>query len=414
MKTKQVSTLVLAALLAGCLGRGGDDADQAAEATGPAAPEAYTAPRPAPDWPQATAPAASDWPQGPAPAGPSPPPEMAAAAQGTPPPGGPQRVPIIDPNGFEKPMPAQWVQLPAGWQTQGGVVWDQNAPCGATPSLRWQARAPDGAHLMTIHPSEAWTWDNLGLPPSQGACPRQPITSARQYLEGWIQRHRPGARVLDYRDRPDYVRSPPPPDGAGTTWRKEAGEFLLAYNQQGTEMREVVAVVVQFSNMAMPGVMPGEVRQFMSGTAFGATTLAAPAGQLEIDLLARIAATLQVDPQWQARMNRHHEEMSRTATRGAIERGRIMADTNREIADMQMRGWEERNAASDRMHDRSIDAITETTRYQDPAAGGQVRLDGYSDNAWRAADGSYIQSDDPNFDPNRDLGTDAERLERIE
>ncbi|WP_290591534.1 hypothetical protein [Arenimonas sp. SCN 70-307] len=325
-----------------------------------------------------------------------------------------QRVAIIDPNGFEKPMPAQWVQLPAGWQTQGGVLWDQSAPCGATPSLRWQARSPDGSQLLTIHPSEAWTWDNLGFPPSQGNCPRQPITSARQYLETWIRRQRPGARVLDYRDRPDYVRSPPPPAAAGTTWRKEAGEVLLAYAAQGTEVREVVAVVVLFSDMSMPGVMPGEVRRFMSGTASGTTTLRAPAGRLEIELLGRIAGTMQVDPQWQARMDRHNRQVASDGLRGQVARGQIISETNREISDMNMRGWQDRNAANDRMHDRSIDAITGTTRYQDPAAGGAVRLDGFSDNAWRAADGSYIQSDDPHFDPNRDLDTEAERLERIE
>ena len=38
-------------------------------------------------------------------------------------PRGMQRVAIVDPSGFEKPMPAHWVQIPAGWRTQGGVLW---------------------------------------------------------------------------------------------------------------------------------------------------------------------------------------------------------------------------------------------------------------------------------------------------
>src|SRR5690606_39996933 len=44
-----------------------------------------------------------------------------------------------------------------------------------------------------------------------------------------------------YRDRPDLITTPPPPDGAGTQWRKEAGEYLLAYVDQGVEVRESVA-----------------------------------------------------------------------------------------------------------------------------------------------------------------------------
>lgn len=411
MDSKHVLAWLLAGGLGAC-GMGGGANGEEAEA-GYAAGSGYADSEPAGNDAAASM-APADWPAASGPPSAVPVPDRPAMA---PPPnltGGPQRVPIMDANGFEKAMPAQWVELPAGWQTQGGVLWDQNAPCGATPSLRWQARSPDGGHLMTIHPSEAWTWDNLGFPPSQGACPRQPITSARQYLEGWIQRNRPGARVLDYRDRPDYVRTPPPPAGGGTTWHKEAGEFLIAHTGQGGEVRELVAVVVQFSQMSMPGVMPGEVRQFMSGMASGTTTVQAPAGRLDLDLLGRIAASMQVDPQWQARMDRHNQAIARQGLEGQRQRGQIMADTQREIADINQRGWEERNAASDRMHARTIDGITETTRYQDPAAGGQVRLDGFSDNAWRTQDGSYVQSDDPNFDPNRDLGADAERLERIE
>lgn len=326
---------------------------------------------------------------------------------------GMQRVAIIDPSGFEKPMPAHWVQLPAGWQTQGGVIWDQNAPCGATPSFRWQARSPDGSQLLTIHPSEAWTWDNLGMPPTQGQCPRAPITTVRQYLESFVQRYRPGARILDYRDRPDLIRSPPPPGGSGMQWRKDGGELLIAYAGPGGERRESVAAVVLFSLTTMAGVMPGETRQFLSGVASAPTTLSAPAGALDMNLLTHVANTGQPDPQWQARMNRHNAVIARQNQRGAADRSQIIADTYSEISDMQMRGWQDRNATNDRIHDRNIDAATGTTRYADPDA-GQVRLDSNYDNAWRTTDGSYLQSDDPNFDPNRDLDTEAERLERIE
>lgn len=326
---------------------------------------------------------------------------------------GMQRVAIIDPSGFEKPMPAHWVQLPAGWQTQGGVVWDQNAPCGATPSFRWQARSPDGSQLLTIHPSEAWTWDNLGMPPTQGQCPRVPITTVRQYLESFVQRKRPGARVLDYRDRPDLIRTPPPPGGNGMQWRKDGGELLIAYGGPGGERRESVAAVVLFSLTTMAGVMPGETRQFLSGVASAPTTLSAPAGALDMNLLTHVANTGQPDPQWQARMNKHNAVIARQNQRGAADRGQIIADTYSEISDMQMRGWQDRNATNDRIHDRNIDAATGTTRYADPDA-GQVRLDSNYDNAWRTADGDYVQSNDPNFDPNRDLDTEAERLERIE
>lgn len=324
-----------------------------------------------------------------------------------------QRVAIVDPTGFEKPMPAHWVQLPAGWRTQGGVVWDQNAPCGATPSFRWQASSPDGSQLLTLHPSEAWTWDNLGLPPSQGQCPRVPITDIRQYLESFVQRHRPGARILDYRPRPDLVRTPPPPSGNGMQWRKDGGELLIAWAGPNGERRESVAAVVQFTLTTMAGVMPGETRQFLSGFASAPVTLSAPAGALDMNLLTHVATTGQPDPAWQARMNKHHQVIARQNQQGAATRSQIIANTGSEILDMQMRGWEERNATNDRIHARNVDAATGTARYEDPTA-GEVRLDSTYDHTWRATDGTYLQSNDPNFDPNTDLDTEAERLERIE
>jgi len=336
---------------------------------------------------------------------------MLAAAQGAS--AQMQRVAIVDPSGFEKPMPAHWVQLPAGWRTQGGVIWDPNAPCGATPSFRWQASSPDGSQLLTIHPSEAWTWDNLGIPATQGQCPRAPITDVRQYLESFVQRNRPGARILDYRARPDLVRTPAPPGGNGMQWRKDGGELLIAYGGPNGERRESVAAVVLFSLTTMAGVMPGETRQFLSGVASAPTTLSAPAGALDMNLLTHVATTGQPDPAWQARMNRHNQVIARQNQQGAATRSQIIADTGKDILDMQMRGWEERQATNDRIHARNVDAATGTSRYADPDA-GEVRLDSTYDNSWRATDGTYLQSNDPNFDPNRDLDTEAERLERIE
>src|SRR5690606_36981416 len=139
----------------------------------------------------------------------------------------------------------------------------------------------------------------------------------------------------------DLVRQPPPPSDQNVRWHKEAAETLLAYAENGPERRESVSVVVLFSQMQMPGVMLGEVRRFMTGTAIGATTLSAPAGALDLQMPGRFAASVQPDPKWQARMNQHNAQMSRTAARGAADRSRIIADTHREISDMQMRGWEE-------------------------------------------------------------------------
>ncbi|MBW8368653.1 MAG: hypothetical protein K0M70_12450 [Arenimonas sp.] len=346
-----------------------------------------------------------------------PPPALttAAAAIGDAPAGGGmQRVSVIDPSGFGQPMPALWVQIPAGWQTSGGVVWNAQAPCGATPGFQWQAQSADGRQRLEMLPPDAWTWDNLGMDLPGGSCPRLPITTVQAYLQSLVERMRPGARVLDYRSRDDLVRTPPMPSDAQTRHWKQGGEMLVAYTGPSGEVRESFLAVVQFSETTMAGVMPGEVRKFISGIAGSPVVATAPAGQLDLAVVTHFANSLQPDPQWQARMNQHNAAITKRGLQGQIERGEIITDTHREIADINQRGWESRNDSGDAMHRATVDGINNVDRYNDPVTGDQVQLDNRYDHAWRANDGTYIQSNDPNLNPQVDLGLEAEQMERSE
>lgn len=335
-------------------------------------------------------------------------PQAPAAGQGM------QRVPVIDHTGFEKPLPALWVQIPAGWKTEGGVVWNQQAPCGATPSFQWQALSPDGRQRLQMLQAEAWTWDNLGMDLPAGSCPRWPIMDVRAYLQSYVQRHRPGARVLDYRARNDLIRSPAPPSDAQTRFWKEGGEVLVSYSGPQGEVRESVMAVVLFRETTMAGVMPGEIRKFMGGIAGSPVIATAPSGQLDLAMASNFAMSGQTDPQWQARMDKHNNKIASDAMDGAIRRGEIIRRTGEEIADINQRGYEDRNRISDDMQRRTIDGINNVTRYRDPVTGQEVQLNNLYDQGYRAQDGTYFQSNDPNLNPYVDLGIDAEEMERIE
>jgi hypothetical protein len=328
--------------------------------------------------------------------------------------GGMQRVPVVDSSGFEKPLPAYWAQIPAGWTTQGGVVWNQQAPCGATPSFHWQALSPDGRQRLQMLQAEAWTWDNLGMDLPGGSCPRWPITDVRAYLQSFVQRHRQGARVLDYRARNDLVMSAPPPSDQQTRYWKEGGEILISYAGQQGEVRESIAAVVMFTESTMAGVMPGEVRKFLSGFAGSPLVTTAPSGQLDLNLVTRFATSLQPDPQWQARMNKHNSKIIDQGIAGQRDRGEIISRTGAEIADINQRGYESRNATSDDIQRRTVDGINNVTRYRDPVTGEEVQLDNRYDHGYRAQDGTYLQTNDPNLNPYVDLGVEAEEMERIE
>jgi hypothetical protein len=333
-----------------------------------------------------------------------------AAAPGN----GMQRVAVIDPNGFEKPMPAAWVQVPAGWRTEGGVVWNQQAPCGEIPSYQWQAVSPDGLQRLQMLPSEGWTWDNLGMEVPAGSCPRWPITDVRGYLQSYVQRHRPGARVLDYRARNDLIRTALPPPVAQTRLWKEGGEILISNAGPQGEVRESIMAVVQFTEITVPGVMPGEVRKYLIGNARTPVVATAPSGQLDLALATHFVLSARPDDQWQARMIKHNGKIAGQNIDGIRARGEVTARTTAEIAENSQSGYESSVASSERTQRLTVDGLMDVTRYRDPTTGEEVQLDKRYDHGYRAQDGTYFQTDQPVANPYLDLGIEAEEMERIE
>lgn len=328
-----------------------------------------------------------------------------------------QRVTIMDQNGFGAPIPAMTIDLPAGWQpVQGGVIWDAQARCGNSPRFDWRTQSPDGQQAFEMLPTEVWQYNNLpvmqGMQGIETPCPTWQISTVRDYLQSLVQRKRPGARVLDFRARPDLIRFPPPANTAQDRYWKESGQVLIAYTANGVDVRESIGVVVQFHQMTMMGTGPNDVRIFVDAMTMPAIAFRAPAGQLSMGLLERIGNSTQIDPQWQARMDKHNGVLARQGLKGQIERGDISRRTGQEIADINQRGWQSGQATDDGIQRATIDGINNIDRYQDPVSGNEVQLDNRYDHAWRAGDGTYIQSNDPNLNQQGALGADAEEMER--
>src|SRR5690606_41422549 len=87
--------------------------------------------------------------------------------------------------------------------------------------------------------------------------------SARAYLEWYAQRNRPGARVLDYRPRPDLAapfaslaNTTPMQGGEMRSW-VEGGELLIGYTVRGKPVREALSTVGFFIQTRMAGMGGG-------------------------------------------------------------------------------------------------------------------------------------------------------------
>jgi hypothetical protein len=74
----------------------------------------------------------------------------------------------------------------------------------------------------------------------------------------------------------------------------------------------------------------------------------------------------------------------------------------------------ESRASSDERRQREFgEVIKGVETYDDAQApAGQVELSNLYDHAWRLNDGSYVLSNDPGFEPFRDLGLEGKRLDQ--
>lgn len=333
---------------------------------------------------------------------------------------GSQRLPIPDNQGFGQPMTAYTIEVPAGWQAQGGVFWDPSTLCqGVVPSIRWQTWAPDGSQMFEILPR--WVSE---IPNQMGqmmpGCQVMDIASVRQYLEYLARQRHPDARVLDYRERPDLkakVQAPPAmPSLDGSSQNRnwtEAGELLVGWNENGVAMREALAVNGVFMEMQMNMPLVGHIRTLMF-TANAAAVMRAPDGYLDFGLFARILASVQPDPGWQARMSDHQAQMAGINRKGMQERAAIRNQTAQEISEMRHQTWMAQQRSSEKQHTQTIEAIRGVQPYHDPNTGHAVELSNEYDYSWRLNNGTYYQTNDPNFNPYLELGIEGQQMAPVQ
>ena len=124
--------------------------------------------------------------------------------------------------------------------------------------------------------------------------------------------------------------------------------------------------------------------------------------------------TIKTNPQWEKRLSNHNLAIARVAREEGAKRAAIIAKSNDEISRIREQAWNSYNESSDRRAREFGELIRGVETYSDAnAPGGTVELSHYYDNAWRLNDGSYVLSNDVNFDPGRDLGVDGQRLEAV-
>ncbi|MFT3817134.1 MAG: hypothetical protein QM750_05820 [Rubrivivax sp.] len=318
-----------------------------------------------------------------------------------------QQAAIVDAQGFGQPMNAATLEIPAGWQAEGGVSWQRGNPCVSNQlRIAWVARSPDGQQAFEVMHSFSWQLQGRSVP--MNPCPVLPFASTRDFLQAVVQQRRQGAQILGYRERPDLraqAESQAAAPAPGVQRRIDAGELLIAYPFNGGQVHERLLTSVTFTEV--------------QGTVMGGAgvTFAQRRMDREPDpaLGDRIVRSMKADPQWLALMGAagqraaeqhasqqrqqierwHAGEMARINAQGMADRAAIRAQTARDVAGIQAQTHANTQATNDRMHRRNLEGIGEYNTYRDTSGNPvQSSIHGGS-RVFQHPDGSFSSTNDP-------------------
>jgi hypothetical protein len=202
--------------------------------------------------------------------------------------------------------------------------------------------------------------------------------------------------------------------------RADAARIRVRYADRGAVFEEwLTAGVLQIASQTMSSsaAMQGQMAmttQYLS-TASRIFGFRAPAGRLEQDerLFATMVASAEINPVWEAALNRVAVNLAQIEIRGAAERSRIWSEAMAEVGSKEMQAWQNQQAAQDRVAEAWSQTIRGVETFVDPSSGATVELEAGYDNAWSNGVGEYVLSDRPSFNPNTVFtNQDWTRLER--
>ncbi len=344
-----------------------------------------------------------------------------------------QRVNIVDP-GVIAATTAMTVLVPQGWSTRGGVVAG-SGPCSEPYGVDWSAVSADGLSSIAIFPTEVWQSSNTGR---ESGCRRISFSSAREYLEARVVQAFPGARVLEYRDRPDFAGSAremversqriAERTGLPILGSADGGEVTFAYRVGASEMRGVLGVSAVFYMSILQNPRGGTPLTSLSGSTVGSFAATAPEGKLNIGLIEVSRRSIVPNPQWLEKLFALPIQLGEVVVKGTrdrtviivaggaaateanIESFRSGSGANRTVVAGESKSGEARSGGTQRA---SMEPIPGVETFLDPVSNTPVHFDQTYGNAWRVTNqDAYILTKDPNFDPAA-YGLEAVRMKVV-
>jgi hypothetical protein len=339
---------------------------------------------------------------------------------------------VVDPAlGGKVDLPTMDLLIPSTWDFKGSVAGNTNEGCFSDLyAVSWEATSEDGSFAFQGAPNDSWQYTDdpaalrkltdpnrraLGL---QGKpCPvKKPMKAEEYFRQNVLSAFPGGSTVVSVEPFPELNQMarkqlglPPDDAGKGGSARTEAIRARIEFQKDGKTLEDWVSLVV------VTRIFPQGRSTFYDCHAIDVMALRAPKGQLDVNdkLFKVMISSVQREPKWQAYSNGviaklYQAESQKESTMDAMVAAfqKHVADTIMGVTANAQRGSE--NSAFG--FDQNIRGVQ---TFRDPTTGNTMELSNQFDHAWLNGSNEYIMSDDPNFNPNRQLSGNWSQLQPV-
>ena len=311
-------------------------------------------------------------------------------------------------------MEAFRLLIPKGWQAQGQIAWSAN------PALPAQARFrfwnPNGSGEFNLFPTQAYFWTNNRLflstnPPGSlrfNTMVMRPVdlqTAFTKIVIPYARKGVSGMKMIKASDVPELANIAKGQPVQGVRSFANGGKMRIEYQENGRPMEEEIYAAVSQFVTDLPGsaLGPGYFINYW----YIDYVFSFKARKNELDSQSKVFQTmvysLRVNPRWFAKVANVKEMMVQKIIKGIKDVGRIgemVARAGSEMREGQMKDWERRQQANDRIVQNFTDHIRGVERFNDPYAGKEVELPTGYGRAFANNLGEYIVTDSPSYNPN--------------
>ncbi|MEW6419400.1 MAG: hypothetical protein AB1480_15015 [Nitrospirota bacterium] len=311
-------------------------------------------------------------------------------------------------------MEAFRLLIPKGWRAEGKIIWSSNPALPAQAGFRFYN--PKSTEELNLFPTQSYFWTNNQIflrtnPPGTfrfGTLVMSPIDLNTAFTKVIIPKAR--ARVTDLRiiNKKEVSELAKLATGASTPGvhsSAEAGKIRIQYTENGRQMEEEMYAAVSQFITELPGSF--FTRGYFINYWYIDYVFSLRAEKGKLDSHSKVFQTmvysLRANPRWFAKVANVKEMMAQQIIRGIRPVGRIgemVARAGSEMREDQMRSWEQRQQAQDRIAQNFSDYIRGVDRFYDPLAGKEVELPSGYGRAWANNLGEYIVTDSPSYNPN--------------